>query len=192
MLNYCKKAISCRINQWQYILLCHYCHNVVFQLPTSTCVITPNCLTHIYLIAEEWLHKMCKKTFAQKPFVMTWFCAIVQWSSSSSILSHHSHVVNNCTLSSVKVYLKKLQPLVYLASLREPVVSGIAKFTVNPMKPPKVQDWSDHSKTFCYNNPPPIILPKGFITSHASYHSPASIPILLPQRKINYCDMLKL
>ena len=84
------QAISWRINQWQYILLCHCCHNAVFQLPTSNCVITPNGLTHIYLIVEEWLHKVCNKTFAQKPFVMTWFCAIVQWSSSSSILSHHT------------------------------------------------------------------------------------------------------
>ena len=65
MLNYCTKAISWRINQWQYILLCHCCHNVVFQLPTSTCVKTPNDSTHtIHLIVEEWLHKMCNKVLA--------------------------------------------------------------------------------------------------------------------------------
>ena len=47
-------------------------------------------LDTIHLIVEEWLHKMCNKTFARKPFVMTRFCAIVQWSSSSSILSRHT------------------------------------------------------------------------------------------------------
>ena len=61
------------------------------SVATSTCVKTSNDLLRIQLIVEEWLHNMCKKDFfAQKPFGMTWFCAIVQWSSSSSILSHHT------------------------------------------------------------------------------------------------------
>ena len=65
MLNYCTKAISWRIIMTIYSplsLLPRPSASVTHFYPsTSTCVKTPNNLTHMQLIVEEWLHKMCKK-----------------------------------------------------------------------------------------------------------------------------------